>query len=141
MTHTMNKPACDPALWLLDPQVVFLNHGSFGACPRAVLECQREFRDRMERQPVQFLHRELEGLLEAARGALAQFLGADPANLVFVANATEGVNTVLRSLDFKPGDELLVTDQEYNACRNALNFTATRAGAKVVVVEVPFTLK
>lgn len=136
--NVSRQPVADPQLWLLDPNHVFLNHGSFGACPRHVLEIQNAWRTRLEQRPVQFLVRELETPLDAARGALAQFIGATPEDLVFVNNATTGVNTVLRSLEFKPGDELLVTDQAYNACRNALNFVAERAGARVVVAKMPF---
>jgi isopenicillin-N epimerase len=139
--HSLSRPACQPRLWALDPRTVYLNHGAFGACPRAVLEFQRTIRDRLERGPVQFFVRDLEPLLDEARAALADFLGADPAGLVFVPNATAGVNTVLRSLQFKRGDELLVTDHEYNACRNALNFIAERSGARVVMAKVPFPLK
>jgi len=134
----LNQPAADPRHWWLEPAVAFLNHGSFGACPRPVLAVQREWRERLERQPVQFLVRELETHLDAARAALADFVGAAAADLVFVPNATTGVNTVLRSLIFQPGDELLVTNQEYNACRNALNFVAEHCGARVVVVPLPF---
>ena len=137
----LDQPACDPRDWLLDPQVAFLNHGAFGACPWCVLEFQNELRTRLERQPLQFLVRELEPALDAARAALAQFVGAEPDNLVFVPNTTVGINTVLRSLSFEPGDELLVTNHEYNASRNALDFVAARSGARVVVATIPFPLR
>ena len=126
--------------WTLDPAITFLNHGSFGATPRVVLEKQNEFRAQMEREPVRFFVRELEPLLDEAREALARFLGADPEGLAFVPNATAGVNAVLRSLDLDKHDELLVTTQEYNACRNALDYVAGLSDAKVVVADIPFPI-
>jgi isopenicillin-N epimerase len=137
----VNAPVIDPATWPLDPAIAFLNHGSFGSCPRAVLALQQRLRERLERQPVQFFMRDLEAMVDAARAALAQFVGAHPDDLVFVPNATVGVNTVLHSLRFEPGDELLVTDHEYNACRNAFEHAAERSGARVVVVPLPFPLR
>jgi isopenicillin-N epimerase len=126
--------------WLLDPDITFLNHGSFGATPVAVLARQDEYRTRMEREPVRFLVRELEPLLDAARESLAAFVGADAAGIAFVANATAGVNAVVRSLDLDKHDQLLVTTHEYNASRNALEYAAQLAGAQVRVVEVPFPI-
>jgi isopenicillin-N epimerase len=120
--------------------VTFLNHGSFGACPRPVLEAQQRLREELEREPVRFLWRELEGRLDVARAGLAVFVGADPDDLAFVTNATTGVNTVLQSLALGPGDELLTTDHAYAACRNALDRAARRAGARVVVARIPFPL-
>jgi isopenicillin-N epimerase len=126
--------------WTLDPEVVFLNHGSFGACPSDVLACQSELRARLEREPVRFMMRELEGRLDGARESAARFIGAEPEGLAFVPNATAGVNAVLRSLRLAPGDELVVTDHAYNACRNVLEHAAREAGARVCLASLPFPI-
>ena len=125
-------------LWPLDPAVAFLNHGSYGACPHEILRHQAELRAEMEAEPVRFLGRDLDDRLDVARARLAAFVGADADDLAFVSNATGGVNAVLRSLRFEPGDELLTTDHAYQACRNTLDFVAERTGARVVTVTLPF---
>ncbi|WP_334739156.1 aminotransferase class V-fold PLP-dependent enzyme [Nostoc sp.] len=127
-------------MWLLDSTVTFLNHGSFGACPKQVLDFQQRLRSQLEQEPLRFFGREWEPLLDDARTKLAAFVGADVQDLVFVSNATTGVNSVLRSLTFSPGDEILTTNHEYNACRNALDFIASRTGARVVVAKIPFPI-
>jgi isopenicillin-N epimerase len=126
--------------WLLDPAITYLNHGSFGAAPKAVLAKQSELRAQLESEPVRFMVRELEPLLDEARAVLAEFVGADTESIAFVPNATAGVNSVLRSLDLDLHDELLVTSHEYNASRNALDYVAGLVGAKVVAVDVPFPI-
>jgi isopenicillin-N epimerase len=128
------------AHWTLDPAVRFLNHGSFGACPRVVLDVQAELRAEIEREPVLFLHREAEARLDAAKRALARFLGCDAHDLAKVTNATTGVNTVLASLDLEAGDEILITDHGYPACNNAARRIVERAGARLAVARVPFPL-
>jgi len=127
--------------WPLEPSVTYLNHGAFGSCPWPVLLQQSEWRARMERNPIQFMDHELEGHLDRARAALAELVGAQPDDISFVPNATTGVNTVLRSLEFQPGDEILTTDHEYNACLNATRFVAERAGAKVVVANIALPIR
>ncbi len=127
--------------WSLDPTVTFLNHGSFGACPRAVLSAQAELRARLEAEPVRFMLERLEPELDASRNALGSFVGADPAGLAFVRNATEGVNTVLASFPLKAGDAVLTTNHAYGACKNALDRRAASAGAEVIVAEVPFPIR
>jgi isopenicillin-N epimerase len=126
--------------WRLDPALAHLNHGSFGACPGPVLEAQSLWRERIEADPTGFFRHDLWPALDRARTGLAGFVGAAPEDLVFVANATAGVNAVLRSLDLAPGDELLTTDHAYGSCRRALDLVAARSGCRVVTAAVPFPL-
>lgn len=126
--------------WLLEEGTTYLNHGAFGACPRPVLEAQSRLRERMERQPLHFIAREAEGLLDQTREVLAAFVGADAEGLALMSNATEGVNTFLRAFPLAPGDQVLVTDHEYPASHNALMAVAEAAGAEVVVAQIPYPI-
>jgi isopenicillin-N epimerase len=127
--------------FLLDPEVVFLNHGAFGACPRAVHDRYQAWQRELERQPVEFLGRRLEGLLAEARGRLAAELGAEADDLVFVPNATSGVNVAARALGLRSGDEVLSTDLEYGACDLTWERVCSRAGARYVRAEIELPLR
>ncbi|MBX3358136.1 MAG: aminotransferase class V-fold PLP-dependent enzyme [Phycisphaeraceae bacterium] len=124
--------------WRLSPEVVFLNHGSFGAVPSVVHEHQRRLRDLLEAEPVRFFVELYEPMMDQAKAEVGAFIGCSPEDFGFVLNATMGVNTVAASLELSPGDELLTSDQEYNACNNALERAAQRAGARVVRASLPF---
>ena len=126
--------------FLLEPDIVFLNHGSFGACPIPVFEEYQRWQLRLERQPVRMLGREIDGLLREAMVPLAAYLHADADDCVFVPNATAGVNTVARSLDLQPGDEVLTTDHEYGACDYTWEYVCQRAGARYVRRVLPLPL-
>ena len=126
--------------WSLDPSITYLNHGSFGACPAPVVEDQRRWRERMDAEPVRFLERELEGLLDETRTEVGAAIAAEPAGIVFVPNATTAVNTVLAGARLGPGDEILVSDHEYGACINAARRVAQDAGARLVLTRLPFPL-
>ena len=119
-------------LFLLDPEVVYLNHGSFGACPRPVFDVYQEWQRELEREPVDLLARRLEGELARVRAALAQYVGASADDLVLAPNATSALNVVLRSLRLGPGDEILTTEHEYGAMELLLQFVSERTGARVV---------
>ncbi len=124
--------------WSLDPSIVFLNHGSFGACPPSVLATQSQLRAQLEAEPVRFFVRELEPMLDDVREIVAALVGAEAQDVAFVPNATFAVNSVLASIDFEPGDQVVVTDHGYGACNNAARRWTERAGAEVVVAKVPF---
>jgi isopenicillin-N epimerase len=124
-------------MFLLSPEVIFLNHGSFGACPREVFEDYQRWQLELERNPVEFLGRRSGELLWNARTELAGFLGARPQDLVFVPNSTTGVNAVAKSLALEPGDEVLSTDHEYGACDNAWQLVCRERGARYLKATVP----
>lgn len=130
--HTLPPRSALSSHWDLDPGVVFLNHGSFGACPRVVLQKQSELRTLMEREPVRFFVELLEPMLDEARATMARFVNADADGFAFVPNATAGVNAVVSSLRLAPGDELVTGPHEYNACTNVLRVWAERWGARLV---------
>jgi isopenicillin-N epimerase len=124
-------------LFLLDPDVTFLNHGSFGACPREVFDAQQRWQLEMERNPVDFLGRRSAALLSHARSELGTALGAEGENLVFVPNSTTGVNIVARSFPLAEGDEVLATRMEYGACDAAWEHVCAQRGAHYRRVEIP----
>ncbi len=123
-------------LFLLDPSVTYLNHGSFGACPRPVFERYQARQRELEVEPVDFIVNKLPGLLEQARTELGAYVGAPPDDLTFVPNATTGVNMAAQSLDLHPGDEILATDLEYGACDLTWQHVCARAGARYVRAEI-----
>ncbi len=128
--------------WQLDPEIDFFNHGSFGATPKCVLQTQRQFQDQLEREPIRFLapERELEPKIDVVRDIVGKLVNAQQQDLAFVRNATDGVNAVLRSFPFRAGDEIVISNHGYNACNNAAQFAAERAGAKLRIAAIPFPL-
>lgn len=129
--------------FLLNPDVVFLNHGSFGACPRPVFETYQAWQRELEYQPVEFLglSRRFPELVGEARTHLAKFLNTDMHNLAFVPNATTAINTIMRSLDLQAGDEILGTNHEYGAVDFTWEFICEKSGAKYIrhAVDLPLT--
>ena len=140
-SRSMPAPSRFRKFWRLKPGTILLNHGSFGACPGSILDLQTHFREQMEAEPVQFLWRRYEERLEPARRSLAAFLHARAKDVVFLTNATSGVNAVVRSINLRAGDELLTTSHDYNACHNVVLETARAARARVSVAKIPFPLQ
>lgn len=126
--------------WSLDERTVFLNHGSYGACPRVVLERQSELRNQLESQPVDFLQRQAPILLQQAKDTLKSFLKSSTGQTILIPNATFGVNAILANFPFGPKDEILVTNHGYRACTNAAREIGRRRGFTVRDIEIPYPI-
>ena len=135
--HVDISPEALRRQFLLDPDIVFLNHGSFGATPKPVFDVWQAWQRELEREPVAFVSRRQEPLLDAARGRIGAYLNADPDDLTFVTNATSGLNVIARSLPLAPGDEILTTDLEYGALDMTWEHVCARAGARYVHQPIP----
>ena len=127
--------------WNIDTSFLFLNHGSFGACLRKILGLQNEFRNQLEQQPLKFLTRDLPELYSFSKRKLSEFLNADNENIVFVHNATTGVNTILNSYPWQAGDEILITNHIYPACKNSVNYYRNKHKLLVKEVNIPFPIE
>ena len=127
--------------WSLSREVVHLNHGSFGACPTEVMRFQQELQRRIEENPMQFYARDYPTIMEEIREVVGDFVGTRADNIALLPNATTAINTVLRSLEWHPGENILLTNHTYNACKNAIEFITERYGATYTVIDVPFPIE
>ncbi|KAA0214525.1 MAG: aminotransferase class V-fold PLP-dependent enzyme [Leptolyngbya sp. PLA3] len=136
----MHLPSPSPlaAAWALDPDVVFLNNGSYGACPRAVMQRRQQLLERSEAEPIRFMLHEAPDLIDRARRVLGRLLNAEPSDLVFVPNVTIAVATVAANLKLQPGDEVLVNTHEYPACLAIFERLCVQTGARLVFADLPF---
>lgn len=140
VTTPAARRVLDAPRWGLDPSLTFLNHGSYGALLRPVAQAQSAYRERMERDPVTFFKADLEPLLDGVRERLGAFLNCRPNDLALFANATIALATILNATPLQPGDEIVITDHEYQSLLNELERISARTGARVVRAPVPFPI-
>lgn len=139
--HGVRRPEVDPSFWPIEPGLTMLNHGSYGVCPRPVLEAQAQIRARMESDPPRFFMIELERLMDATRRRLGEFMNVDPDWIAPAGNASIALATAIRNVGLKPGDDLLVTSHEYDSGLNELRRMSSEQGFRVVSARIPFPIK
>lgn len=137
---SITEPLVPLAAFALDPTILHLNHGSFGAAPRAALAAQAEARSAIEAATMRFMVRDWQSRLDAARRRVAEFVGSDPEDLVMIPNPTAGVASIANSLAWQPGDRVVVTDHGYRACLNTMRRLVETHGIEIVTVTLPLPL-